>query len=177
MKQLFIGATLRQACFGLVAVGISLPLLWALQRRFGLTPGSEGVLLLGASVVAAFIGGGLLGAGLHEFGRGTKFERSRAGRWVSPVAGLVLGLLVAAGAASYHTQSIVEDAAKEGASQAWQKRGELLDRSRAQATATGAAKELALEGAKQLPMLLLLGWAPLGAMLGALLEYRLVARR
>lgn len=71
-------AAARQACLGLVAVVVSLPLLWALQRRFGLAQGSEGVLLLGAA---------------------------------------------------------------------------------------------------QLPVLLLLAWAPLGSMLGAALEYRLAARR
>ena len=170
-------AAARQACLGLVAVVVSLPLLWALQRRFGLAQGSEGVLLVGASVLLAFIGGGLVGAGLHEFGRGTSLGRRGKGGWIAPAAGLLLGLVVAVGAGSYHAQSIVEDAASEGASRAWQQRGELLDRFRATQAATTAAKELAVAGAAQLPVLVLLAWAPLGSMLGAALEYRLAARR
>lgn len=118
MRSSLMRAATRQACLGLVAVAVSLPLLWALQRRFGLAQGSEGVLLLGASVLLAFIGGGLVGAGLHEFGRGTSLGRRGKGGWIAPISGLLLGLAVAVGAGSYHAQSIVEDAASEGVSRA-----------------------------------------------------------
>lgn len=177
MKPLLIRSALRQACFGLIAVALSLPILWAVQRRVGLTPGSEGLWMLGASVVAAFVGGGLIGAGLREFGRGTQFGRSKMGAWIAPLAGLLLGILVSTVAASDFGQGILEDAAKDGAMRAWQGGDQLLDRSRAASAATNTARELAVRGAARLPALILLAWAPLGAMLAALLEYRLAVRR
>lgn len=70
-----------------------------------------------------------------------------------------------------------QDAAKNGAMRAWQGRDQLLDRSRAASVATTTARKLAVQGAARLPALILLAWAPLGAMLAALLEYRLAARR
>ncbi len=177
LKRIWIRAALRQACFGLVAVALSLPILWAVQRRVGLTPGSERLWMLGASVVVAFVGGGLIGAGSREFGRGTSFGRGKAGAWVAPLAGLLFGILISTVAASDFGQGLLEDAAKEGAMRAWQGRDQFLDRSRAANIATNTAKELAVQGAARLPALILLAWAPLGAMLAALLEYRLAARR
>lgn len=177
MKRLFISALMRQMCFGLGAVALSLPILWAVQRRVGLTPGSEGLWMLGASVVAAFVGGGLVGAEIGEFGRGTQFGRGKMGAWVAPLAGLLFGILVSTVAASSFGQGILEDAAKDGAMRAWQGRNQLLDRDRAASAATNTARELAVQGAARLPALILLAWAPLGAMLAALLEYRLAVRR
>ncbi len=177
MKHILIRAALRQAGFGLVVVVLSVPLVWALQRRFGLMPGSGGLWMVGASVMVAFIGGALLGAGMREGSRGTQFGRGKAVAWVVPLAGLAFGFLVGTAAASFFGESLLEDAAKEGAVRAWQGREQLLDSSRAATAATSAAKELALQSAARLPGLILLAWAPIGAMFAALVEYRLAARR
>ncbi len=175
MKRVLIGAALRQTCFGLTAVALSLPLLWTLHRRVGVdAPSTGSVLLLGASVVVAFVGGGVLGAALHEFGRGTKFGRNRAGGWIAASGGLIVGVFFCIAVASIYGQSIVEGMADEGASMAWSQRDALLHQTRA--TAATAAKELAGQGAARLPVLVLLVWALLGPMIGAALEYRLAAR-
>lgn len=176
MKQVMIMAALRQACFGVVAVALSLPLLWTLHRRIGVdAPSTTSVLLLGASVIVAFVGGGLLGVVVRELGRGNKLARSRAGGWVAAGAGLLFGLVFCVAVASFYGQSIVENAADDRLTMIWQQRAALLQQTRA--TATGGARELAGQGAARLPVLVLLGWALIGPTLGAALEYRLAARR
>lgn len=176
MKQVMIMAALRQACFGVVAVALSLPLLWTLHRRIGVdVPSTGSVLLLGASVVLVFVGGGLIGAAVRSLGRGTRFERQRTGGWLAAGIGLIFGVVFCIAVAAFYGQSIVENAADDGLTMAWQQRAALLHQTRA--TATGAARELAGQGAARLPVLALLGWALIGPTLGAALEYRLAARR
>ncbi len=171
MKRLMIGAALRQACFGLLAVALSLPLLWTFHRAMGVgSPSAGSVLLLGASVVAAFVGGGLLGAALREFGRGTRFERGRGRGWIAPLAGLLFGLFFSIAVGSFYGQSIVEDLAGEGAKRVWSQRDKLWNQPRA--TTTDAARELVWQGVSRLPILILLGWAIIGPPFSAALEYR-----
>lgn len=117
MKQILWKAALRQAVVGLLAVALSLPWLWTFHRSLGVdSPATGSVFLLGASVVAAFVGGGIIGAALREFGRGTRFERHPARGWVAPLAGLLFGLGWCAAVGSFYGQSIAEDLAGEGAS-------------------------------------------------------------
>lgn len=176
MKSTLIRAVVRQSCLALVAVVITLPFVWALHRAVGVdAPGTASVVLLGASVLVAFAGGGLLGAALHEFGRTGQWKRNRAGGWIAALGGFLFGSLVCITAASFYGQIVLEDVARQGASLAWSRRDQLVDQTRS--VATQAAKELAGRGAARLPVLLLLVWTLLGPTLGAALEYRLAARR
>jgi hypothetical protein len=144
MPKLLIVSMLRQAAIGLVLVLLSLPLLWMFSRVVGLgTPPLSGVLLLGASAVAAWAAGGFLGATLGSGARGLKVSGTPV---VAALSGLVLGGVVCFTVAPFYAQSVVEGVASDAATDVFHKRDEIL--ARARSAATKAAQESARNPAR-----------------------------
>lgn len=176
MRRILIRAGLRQACFGVLVVVLSLPLLWAFHDRAGLSaPRTFDVLLVGAGVMVSFAGAGALGGALYELARGTRFERRKSAGWIAALGGLLFGSLICLAIASFYGEGILGDVAEQGIHMAWNRRAELQQKTRETMLASG--KELAGEHVSRLPVLMLLLWALPVPALGAALEYRLAGRR
>lgn len=121
-----------------------MPLLWMLSRVVGLgTPPLGGVLLLGGSAVAAWAGGGLLGAAL---GKGSHGLRKGGAAWLSALCGLVLGVVLCFIVTPLYVESVVESVTREAAMDIYERREELL--SRAREAAVKAAQETARDPAQ-----------------------------
>lgn len=166
------------AVIGLAAVLVSLPVVWALSRAAGLgAPPVGGVLLLGAGVVLAFAGGGLLGAALGSVGgRNQGGIRALGGAF----AGLLWGGALCAVVAPIYAQSALDGLTRAGAALVYEQRDMVLGERRLPEApeAVEAAKRLARGGAARLPALALLGWTLCGpALAGAVEARRHAARR
>ena len=189
MKSSLSVAITRQLFFGLFAVVVSLPLLWSLHRTLGLSePPLGAVLLLGGSVLAAFLGGAVIG---HLLGA----VRRHAGDVpLAALCGLLWGGCVCAFVLPAYGSLVVDNLTHESALVAVRERGRILERAgeatrdvragRAHEAASKAAREawatakgVALSGAAPLPALSLLLWAFFGPALGAAWECRRSARR
>jgi len=170
MKR-FVWVALRQALLGAVAVAASFPLLLALSRALGLgRPPLGGVATLGASVVLAFAGAGLIGALLAAAAPSRPRWQVRS---VAALAGLVYGFFLCSAALPLYTDDVLDDLTDRGTEIAVERAPGLLDRpAGAVDQATDVAGKLAHEGAVSLPALALLGWTLLAPALVAPLEVR-----
>lgn len=115
-------AVVRQTLCGLLAVLVSLPVLFALHRAFGLgSPPISGLLLLGGAVVLAFASAGLLGAMLGA-------ARGTAG--VAGLLGLGLGALLCFAVAPFYGSIVLDGVTRDATSMVWAERGRVTDAAR-----------------------------------------------
>ena len=164
------GVIVRQMLFGLVVFVPSLALLGLVQRAIGLgTPPRGGVILVGASVVFAFVSGGVLGTVIGATARTRRFNGAVL---IALLAGLVWGGVLCTVVAPLYLQGALDALAREGAGQVLRERRALLSRETGLQFAIDAAKTLALSGAGRLPVLGLLMWTLLGSAMAGALEAR-----
>lgn len=111
MKRL-VWVAVRQALLGLLAVAASFPLLLALSHAFGLgRPPLGGVATLGASVVLAFAGGGLIGALLASVGANRSLTQLRL---AAALAGLVYGFVLCSVVLPFYTDDVLDELTDRG---------------------------------------------------------------
>lgn len=170
MKR-FVWVAVRQALLGLLAVAVSLPLLFLLSRVLGVSrPPLGGLATLGGSVVLAFAGGGLIGALLAISFSGRPL---RLVRLVAAGAGLVYGFVLCSAVLPLYTDDVLDEMTDRGTEIAVERAPDVLDHpAGAVDQATDAAGKLVQEGAVYVPALALLGWTLLGPALAAPLEAR-----
>ena len=189
-KSNFFVPLIRSAITGIVAVAVSLPLLWALHRSFGLgKPPLNGIVVLGLGVILAFVGAAAIGI---LTARSMPDRRAKTGWWAA-LFGLVWGIALVSVLVPTYAGMVADEIAKEGAMMALRSRGELLEGARdtlsqiqngksgdaARGIGAGGlqkAKELAISGAARLPALSLLFWAILAPPFIAFLEARAAKR-
>lgn len=187
----FTAAIVRQTIFGVLVLVLAMPLLNALHARFHLgAPPTSALILIGGSVLACFIGAGLIGVAC---GAGVQ-----SGRGASAVLAWVLSLgwslLVCSVVIPFYGSTIVDHMTQEAAATALRERGALLGRAgdaysgvregRAGQVAreTGGevlsrGGEMLKKGAERLPALSLLFWTLIGPPLGAAFEAARVRKR
>ena len=160
---------MRQTLFGLVVFVLSLALLGLVQRAIGLgAPPRGGVLLVGLSVIFAFVSGGLLGRTIGA----ARVQGLKAAPLVALLAGLVWGAVLCSAVTPLYLESALEALAREGAGQVLRERADLLNRETGVRSAVDAAKTLAVSGAGRLPVLSLLVWTLLGPAIAGAIEAR-----
>ncbi len=117
-------SALLWAIAGVLAVAVSLPVLWAVSGAVGLgQPPLGGVLLLGASVALAFALGGLLGAAVGAAGS----RRSGCAPALSAAAAvLVLGGLLCSALLPLYTSSVLDSLTREGRGSPYAQRDTVL---------------------------------------------------
>lgn len=106
-KNLLVSAALKAALFGILAVAISLPILWIIHGAFGLgNPPLTGILVLGGTVVLSFALAGVLGAYIGS---------NRGNPLVAALLGLALGITACAVAAPLYGSMVAEGLARDAA--------------------------------------------------------------
>lgn len=131
MSTPFAAAAARQGLFGLLAVVVSLPLLFALHGAWGLgAPPASGLLLLGGAVVLAFAGGGIIGAVVGA-------SRSSAG--LAALFGCGLGLLLCVAVAPLYSTLVIDGLRRDATDAVLGTRGGL----------EGTARDAAVQGASE----------------------------
>lgn len=178
----------RAAIVALVAVMVSLPLLFGLHSHFGMgAPPASGIVLLTLGVVGACAGASLLGWGLAQLmGR-------RASGTIAALLGFVWGVAITFALASSYAGMITEAATHDAAKTALANRdriaqtaGETLEQARAGHASKAAvdaglkfgdgAKDVAIRSAAHLPAMGLLVWALLAPPLLSAWECRRARR-
>lgn len=100
MMKNIVPEGLKAAVFGVLAVTISFPLLWALHRAFALGPlALTGVIVLGGTVVVCFALAGMIGAATGS---------ARGNAWIAALLSLVMAITVCAVAAPFYGSLVVE---------------------------------------------------------------------
>lgn len=184
-------AIVRQTIFGVLVLALALPLVNALHARFGLgSPPASALILMGGSVLACFIGAGIIGA---ICGSGVKAGRG-PGALLASVLSLGWSLLVCSIVIPFYGSMIVDHITQDAAMTALRERGALFDRAKdayggvregrggevARSTAGEAVSrsvEMAKKGAARLPAMSLLFWTLIGPPLGAAFEAARARRR
>lgn len=167
MSSSWLRAPLRALVLGLVAVGLSLPLVFSLHSHFDLgAPPLNGLWTLGIGVVGAFVGAAMLGVWAATF---------RAPGVVAAVFGLVWGVALAFWLGSFYTRLVLREATPRAVSRTELNRERIASarhETPEQARAGHASREAAragvefsddahagaIKGAARLPALGLLGW-------------------
>ncbi len=166
---------LRQMVLSFAVVVLSLLLLSVVQRALGLgAPPRIGVILVSASVVFAWVSGGVLGM---LIGAAARARRLNGSPLIALLAGLVWGGILCGAVIPLYLEIALEAMMREGVGQVWQQRAALLNRTTGLTYALEAAKTLAWSGAGRLPVLSLLVWTLIGpAIAGGFEAWRAVRR-
>ena len=168
--RLVPGVIVRQALVGLVMFLLSLALLSLVQRAMGLgAPPRGGVILVGISVVFAWVSGGMLGTAIGAAAHARRFHGAPL---IALLAGLVWGGVVCTTVVPLYIDSALESLARQGVGHVLRERQALLNRETGVQSTLDAAKTLAWSGAGHLPALSLLLWSLLGPAIAGGLEAR-----
>ena len=182
----------RQALFALFLTAISLPLVQAIHRHFGLgAPPLWGLVLLSATLLLGFVGAACIGTFVgqsstfgHRTGRKTVIAALLASLW---------GLVLLGAAVPFYASTVVEHLTNSSTSIIWQERdqiwtrgrdawqqfnqgkGEEVARQAAQET-LNKSKSVAYTGLASLPALGILLWVLIGAPIIGAWECRRASR-
>ncbi len=188
MNVSWLAPLVRAAIVALLAILVSLPLLFWLHSHFQLgKPPLNGIVVLSLGVMAACMGAALLGWGLARLGG------KRASGTLAALAGFVWGVALTFSLASFYGGMIAEDATRDAAVTALANRdriaqtaSETIEQARSghasKAAVDGAlkfgdgAKDVAIRGAAKLPAMGLLVWALLAPPLLSAFECRRARR-
>jgi hypothetical protein len=188
MNVSYLSPLVRGAIVALLAVLVSLPLLFWIHSHFDLgKPPVSGIVLLSLGVMGACIGAAFLGWGIGRLmGR-------RASGTLAALAGFVWGAMITFSVASFYSGMITDEATRGAAMTALANRDriaqsalETLDQARAghasKAVESAGSKfkdgavDVAIRGAAKLPAMSLLAWALLAPPLLSAFECRRARR-
>jgi len=188
MNVFWLAPLVRAAIVSLVAVLVSLPLLFWIHGHFELgKPPINGIVMLSLGVMGACMGASFLGWGLG------RLMRRRASGTLAALGGFVWGVAITFSVASFYGGMIADEATRGAAMAAVANRDritqsalETLDQARAGHASKAAenagykfrdgAVDVAISGAAKLPAMSLLAWALLAPPLLSAFECRRARR-